>query len=262
MKTKMKPLRIVFLGTGTSQGVPVIACNCDVCKSNDLKDNRLRCSVLLETGEKNYVIDTGPDFRQQMLRANVQSLDAILYTHEHKDHVAGMDDVRAFNFKQKRDMEVYCDTNVEAALKREFYYVFSENRYPGIPAVNIHLIGKDAFRLDENLIQPIEVLHYELPVLGYRIGDFTYITDAKAVAEEERKKIRGTKILVINALRREEHISHFNLAQALEFIRDINPEHAYLTHISHLFGKHEDIERELPENVSVAYDGLELNIGG
>ncbi len=262
MKTDNKSLRITFLGTGTSQGVPVIACNCIVCASQNSKDKRLRCSVLLEIGEKNYVIDTGPDFRQQMLRANVQSLDAILYTHEHKDHVAGMDDVRAFNFKQKKDMEIFCDANVEDALKREFYYVFSENRYPGVPAVNINRIDKNAFEMDGNLIQPIEVLHYKMPVLGFRLGDFTYITDAKTVSEEERKKIRGTKILVVNALRREEHISHFNLEQALEFIRDINPERAYLTHISHLFGKHEEIERELPENVLVAYDGLELNIGG
>lgn len=253
-------LRVTFLGTGTSQGVPVIACDCKVCKSADSKDQRLRCSVLIEYGDKTFVIDTGPDFRQQMLRAGVQSLDAILYTHEHKDHIAGMDDVRAFNFKQKSDMEIYCDRNVEKALKREFYYVFEHNRYPGIPAVNLNLIDKDPFVLDGVPITPIEVVHYKLPVLGYRFDDFTYITDAKTVSAEERDKIRGSKILVINCLRREPHISHFNLEEALEFIEDIKPELTYLTHISHLFGTHEEIENELPPNVKVAYDGLQLNI--
>ncbi len=251
---------VEFLGTGTSQGVPVIACDCYVCSSKDLRDDRLRCSILIEFNGKNYVIDSGPDFRQQMLRANIQSLEALIFTHEHKDHVAGMDDVRAFNFKQKRDMEVYCNTSVEKALKREFYYVFEANKYPGVPSVNLNLINKEPFTINDMSVTPIEVMHYKMPVLGFRIGDFTYITDAKTVSEEEREKIRGTKVLVVNALRREEHISHFNLEQALDFIEDIGPEKAYLTHISHLFGTHEDIEKELPENVSVAFDGLRLEI--
>jgi len=257
--SKRNSFKVTFLGTGTSQGVPVIACNCQVCQSLDLRDKRLRCSILIEYAGKNYVIDSGPDFRQQMLRANVQSLEALLFTHEHKDHVAGMDDVRAFNFKQKRDMEVYCSDGVEAALRREFYYVFAANKYPGVPSVNLnHIDKRNSFTINEMKVVPVEVMHYKMPVLGFRIDDFTYITDAKTVIEEERAKIRGTKVLVVNALRHEEHLSHFNLEEALDFINDINPEIAYLTHISHLFGKHEDIESKLPDNVRVAYDGLEL----
>lgn len=238
----------------------MIACNCAVCSSNDLRDNRLRCSVLLSFEGKNYVIDTGPDFRQQMLRQKVQSLEAVLFTHEHKDHVAGMDDVRAFNFKQKKDMDVYCSRNVEKALRNEFHYVFDSSSYPGVPKVMLHLIDKEPFELGGMKVIPIEVLHYKLPVLGFRIGDFAYITDAKTVSQQEREKLKGTKILIVNALRREEHISHFNLKEALKFIEDIAPDQAYLTHISHLFGKHADIEAELPSNVRVAYDGLELNM--
>ncbi|XOV68344.1 MAG: MBL fold metallo-hydrolase [Fluviicola sp.] len=260
MSSNSKSFRVTFLGTGTSQGVPVIACNCDVCLSENPKDKRLRCSVLIEYQGKNYVIDSGPDFRQQMLRANVQSLEALIFTHEHKDHVAGMDDVRAFNFKQKKDMEIYCSEVVEKALRREFFYVFLANKYPGVPAVNLNRIGMEPFQVNDMKVVPIEVMHYKMPVHAFRIDDFTYITDAKTVAEEERSKIRGTKVLVVNALRREDHISHFNLEQALEFIKDINPEVAYLTHISHLFGKHDEIEKELPENVFVAYDGLRVDL--
>jgi len=259
--SEVNHFKVKFLGTGTSQGVPVIACNCEVCTSEDQRDNRFRCSILIEYDGKNYVVDSGPDFRQQMLRANVQSLEALLFTHEHKDHVAGMDDVRAFNFKQKRDMDIYCNEAVENALRREFYYVFEANKYPGVPAVKVHRINKAPFEINNMKVTPVEVLHYKMSVLGFRIGDFTYITDAKTVSETERAKIRGTKVLVVNALRREEHLSHFNLEQALEFIHDIQPEKAYLTHISHLFGKHENIEKELPENVFVGYDGLELQIG-
>lgn len=254
--------KVTFLGTGTSQGVPVIACDCDVCSSDNKKDKRLRSSILIEYFGKNYVIDTGPDFRQQMLREKVQTLDGVLYTHEHKDHLSGMDDVRAFNYKQKRDMEIYCDANVERALHREYYYVFTENKYPGVPSVNINLIDKNPFEIGGMKVTPVEVLHYKLPVLGFRIEDFTYITDAKTISQEEREKIRGTKVLVINALRREEHLSHFNLEEALAFIDDIKPEKAYLTHISHLFGKHRDIKKDLPENVKVAYDGLKLILNG
>lgn len=257
---KKKEFKVTFLGTGTSQGVPVIACGCHVCKSTDPKDNRLRSSILLTYDEKNYVIDTGPDFRQQMLRANVQELEAVLYTHEHKDHVAGMDDVRAFNFKQQRDMQMYCSEAVKEALHREFHYVFSSNRYPGVPLVNLHQMDGTPFVLGTMPIVPIQVLHYKMPVFGYRIHDFTYITDAKTVSDEERAKIRGTKILVINCLRKEPHISHFNLEEALAFIEDTQPEVTYLTHISHLFGTHEEILKELPSHVLVAFDGLELNV--
>ncbi len=255
-------MKITILGSGTSQGVPVIACDCEVCRSEDPKDKRLRSSILVSSGGENYVIDTGPDFRAQMLNHHVKSLRAVLFTHEHKDHVAGMDDVRAFNFAEKRDMEVYCSEAVEEALRREFYYVFSAKRYPGIPQVNLNRISKDeSFVAIGGLnVVPVEVMHYKMPVLGFRFGDFTYITDAKTVEECEREKIRGTKILVVNALRKEEHLSHFTLDEALAFIRDINPEKAYLTHISHLFGTHEEITKLLPENVFVAYDGLTIEL--
>lgn len=258
---EVKDIKVTFLGTGTSQGVPVIACGCQVCSSKDPKDKRLRSSVMITLNDENYVIDTGPDFRQQMLSNNVQTLRAILYTHEHKDHVAGMDDVRAFNFKEQRDMEIFCSERVEEALIREFYYVFESVKYPGVPVVNINRIYNEPFELPtEEVVTPIEAMHYKMPVFGFRIGDFTYITDAKTIAPEEREKIKGSKVLVVNALRIREHISHFNLEEALEFIKDVKPEKAYLTHISHLFDRHEEIEKMLPENVFVAYDGLTIDV--
>lgn len=253
-------MEVTILGTGTSQGVPVIACDCEVCLSSDPKDKRLRSSVMFTIDGQNYVIDTGPDFRQQMLRENVQTLSAVLFTHEHKDHVAGLDDVRAFNFKEKRDMEIYCSEEVETALRREFSYVFGNNTYPGIPKLNINRISKAPFRVNDLEILPVEVMHYKMPVLGFRIGDFSYITDAKTVSDEEKQKLEGTKILIVNALRLTEHISHFNLEQALEFIAEINPEKAYLTHVSHYLGKHKDVEELLPRNVHVAFDGMKIRI--
>ena len=257
----MSELEITFLGTGTSQGVPVIACDCPVCQSSDPKDKRTRSSIMFSVNGENYVVDTGPDFRAQMLRENVQSLRAILYTHEHKDHVAGMDDVRAFNYKEQRDMEIFCSERVEEALIREFYYVFESVKYPGVPSVNINRIENNAFTLPcGEEITPVEVMHYKMPVLGFRIKDFTYITDAKTVTESELEKVKGSKVLVVNALRKNEHISHFNLDEALAFIEKVKPEMAYLTHISHLFDSHEEIERELPKNVRVAYDGLKINL--
>lgn len=258
----MSKVTITILGSGTSQGVPVIACNCKVCTSISFKDKRLRCAVLINYNNENYVIDSGPDFRQQMLREKVETLSGVLFTHEHKDHLAGLDDVRAFNYIEKRDMQVYCTERVEEALRREFHYVFDGNGYPGIPKVNLNRIDKNRqISLSNGLnITPIEVMHYKLPVMGFRMGDFTYITDAKTVSEEERVKIKGCKVLIVNALRKEEHISHFNLEEALAFITEMKPEKAYLTHISHLFGKHEDIEMDLPSNVFVAYDGLKIEI--
>jgi phosphoribosyl 1,2-cyclic phosphate phosphodiesterase len=256
----MDVLKVTILGSGTSQGVPVIACDCHVCRSNDIKDNRLRCAILLNFKGKNYVIDAGPDFRAQMLRAKVKSLEGILLTHEHKDHIAGLDDVRAFNFKEQRDMEVYCSEAVEVALKREFHYVFSKERYPGIPSININLIENKAFKLSNLTVTPIQVLHYKMPVFGFRIGDFTYITDAKTISKEEIEKVKGTKILIVNALHQSKHLSHFNLEEALEFIEIIKPEKAYLTHISHLFGRHEEIQAMLPPNVFAAYDSMEINL--
>lgn len=254
-------MKLTFLGTGTSQGVPVIACDCGVCLSADIRDKRLRSSVLITINNINYLIDCGPDFRQQMLREEIQDIRAILFTHEHKDHIAGMDDVRAFNFKHQKDMDVYCDMNVQKALLREFPYVFSDNKYPGVPEVNIHQINSnESFNIDGNLFTPIEVMHYKLPVLGFRVNDLTYITDAKTISRKEIEKIKGTRVLVINALRISEHISHFNLKEALSFINEVKPEVAYLTHVSHLMGRSEDVEKKLPDQVILAYDGLQVDI--
>lgn len=253
-------MKVTILGSGTSQGVPVIACECAVCRSEDPRDKRLRSSVLIHVDGENFVIDSGPDFRQQMLRAEVKSLRAVLFTHEHKDHLAGLDDVRAFNFRENRDMEVFCTTAVEEALHREFHYIFSTERYPGIPNVHVNLIGNQPFKLPNGTpVIPVTVMHYKMPVLGFRFGDFTYITDAKTVSAAEKEKLKGTKILIVNALHQSPHISHFNLAEALEFIAEIGPETAYLTHISHLFGKHDNIQELLPPHVFPAYDGLEID---
>jgi phosphoribosyl 1,2-cyclic phosphate phosphodiesterase len=256
-----KGMKITFLGTGTSQGVPVIACSCRICSSSDLKDKRYRSSVLIEIDNKALVIDTGPDFRSQMLANHVQRLDAVLFTHEHKDHVAGLDDIRPFNFKQQAPISVYASDRVEQAIKREFHYIFAEKKYPGIPEITLHKIDLEPFTLFENIqIIPIEVKHYLMPVLGFRINNFTYITDAKTIAEKEIEKIKGTEVLVINALRIESHPAHFNLDEALQFIDIIKPKMAFLTHISHLFGTHKEIEQMLPKNVYVSYDGLQFDI--
>ncbi|MDB5008380.1 MAG: phnP [Mucilaginibacter sp.] len=253
-------MTITFLGTGTSQGVPVIACNCEVCTSADLRDKRLRTSILLEGEGKVIVIDSGPDFRYQMLRANVQRLDAIVFTHEHKDHIAGLDDIRAFNYRQKGPIDVYADWRVQDALKREFHYIFEDFKYPGIPQLSLHTIGADPFNIGNVHFIPIEVMHYKLPVLGFRINDFTYITDAKTVSETEKEKIKGSKILVVNALQKQTHISHFTLDEAITFAEEIGAEKTYFTHISHRLGKHEDISGQLPGNIDLAYDGLQLEI--
>jgi phosphoribosyl 1,2-cyclic phosphate phosphodiesterase len=252
-------MKITVLGSGTSQGVPVIACECHVCQSLDQKDKRLRSSILIEQNGFTYCIDSGPDFRQQMLRHNVKNLHGILYTHEHKDHIAGMDDVRAFNYRQNAPMDIYCTIEVEEALRREFYYVFLKDSYPGIPKINLHRITEKSFVLPGEIhVQPIEVLHYKMPVKAFRFSDFTYITDAKYISDSEKEKIKGTKILIVNALRIEEHLSHFNLDEALAFIEEIAPDRAFLTHVSHLFGTHNEINERLPDNVFTAYDGMEF----
>lgn len=253
-------MKVTFLGTGTSQGIPVIACNCEVCLSEDKKDNRLRTSVLIETDNQTFVIDTGPDFRQQMLRENVQKIDAVLFTHEHKDHIAGLDDIRAFNFKQKKDMEIYASDNVIKALHREFYYVFETNKYPGVPQLHVNKIDTNKFKVNNIEVIPVEVMHYKMQVFGFRINNFAYITDAKTISEEELKKLNNLDVLVLNALRKTEHISHLNLSEAIEWANTIKPKKTYLTHISHLMGKHQDVSAELPENIEIAFDGLQLNV--
>lgn len=251
---------VKFLGTGTSQGVPVIACNCEVCQSIDFKDKRLRSSVYVEIDGKHLVIDTGPDFRQQMLRERINRLDAILFTHEHKDHTAGLDDVRAFNFAHDMDMPLYAEQRVHDQLKVEFAYAFAEKKYPGVPRLTQHPIDESPFLIGELMIEPIRAKHYKLPVLGFRIKDFVYVTDANFIDDENLEKMKNAKVLVLNALRLTEHISHFNIYEALEIVQKVHPEKAYFTHISHLLGRHGEIEKGLPEHVFLAYDGLSLDV--
>lgn len=254
-------IEVTFLGTATSQGIPVIACNCEVCRSIDFRDKRLRTSVHIKVDDKSFVIDSGPDFRQQILRERIDSLTALIMTHEHKDHIAGMDDIRAFNYKEGgKNLRVFARENVMTALKREFSYAFTEEKYPGVPLIELNEIKNQGFSIDGVSFLPVEVMHYKLPVFGFRVGDFTYITDANFISEYEKEKIKGSKVLVVNALRREEHISHYNLAQALELIEEVKPERAYLTHLSHQMGLHRIVEKELPENVKIAYDGLKVKV--
>lgn len=251
-------MKITFLGTGTSQGIPVITCNCVVCKSEDDKNKRLRVSVLVETDDKTIVIDSGPDFRYQMLRAKVKDLDAILYTHEHKDHVAGLDDIRPFNYLLRKNIDIYATERVQQALKKEFSYIFAEAHYPGLPQIDMHTIDTDVFNVGKTPVVPLEIMHYKLPILGFRINDFVYITDAKTVSEETVAKIKGVKMLVVNALQKENHISHFTLDEAIAFAELVGAETTYFTHISHNMGLHEAVEKELPNNIKMAYDGLTL----
>ncbi|MCU0379165.1 MAG: MBL fold metallo-hydrolase [Bacteroidales bacterium] len=252
-------MKITFLGTGTSQGVPVIACECVTCLSDDSHDKRLRASLLVETASNTIVIDAGPDFRQQMLMAGVKKLDAILLTHEHKDHIAGMDDLRAFNYKSQAAIDIYAEERVQNAVKKEYEYVFAENRYPGVPKMELHTIAGNSIEVNGDMIIPLRIFHYRLPILGFRIGDVAYITDANYIPEDTREKIIGVKYLVINALRKEKHISHFSLGEALTLVEQISPRKAYITHIGHQMGKHADVNRELPVNVTLAWDGLEVN---
>jgi phosphoribosyl 1,2-cyclic phosphate phosphodiesterase len=254
-------LNVTFLGTGTSQGIPVIGSNHPVCKSNNPKDKRLRVSVLLRWDEFCYVIDCGPDFRQQMLRENVSKVDGILLTHEHSDHTAGLDDIRPFNFKQG-NMPFYTHKRVFKSLHERFAYIFETvNKYPGAPSVAEIEIDKDTpFKIGGKKVISIEAYHDTLPVLGFRVDDFTYLTDVKTIADEEIEKVKGTKVLVINALREDPHYSHFNISEALDFVEKIKPEKTYFTHISHLMGFHEEVEKRLPKNVHLAFDTLTITI--
>jgi phosphoribosyl 1,2-cyclic phosphate phosphodiesterase len=251
-------VKITFLGTGTSQGVPVIACDCMTCLSVDLHDKRLRTSLLLETEETTLLFDAGPDFRQQMLRDHVRKLDSIILTHEHKDHISGLDDVRAFNYKSQDAIDIYAEERVQKAIKREYSYVFSEFQYPGIPKMRLNAIPEHGFTIKEIKIIPVRVFHYHLPVYGFRIGNFAYITDANYIPEESKEKLFGVKYLVINALRKEKHISHFSLREAIDFIKEISPKKAFITHISHQMGYHAEVSKELPSGIMLAYDGMSL----
>ncbi|NUM32364.1 MAG: MBL fold metallo-hydrolase [Bacteroidetes bacterium] len=253
-------MKVTFLGTGTSQGVPIIGCTCNVCKSNNNKDNRLRSSVYIETGGKFFVIDTGPDFRQQLLREKILKLDAVIFTHSHKDHICGFDDIRAFNYINKKPVEVYLEEYVLNAIKRDFFYIFDEFKYPGVPEANFHIIKNEGFFIEGIKIIPIRVHHYKMPVLGFRIGNFSYITDANSISRNEIEKIKNSEVLVINALRKESHISHFSLNEAIEMAKTINANQTYITHISHQMGLHNEVNAELPSNIKLAWDGLKIEI--
>jgi len=249
-------VKITFLGTGTSQGVPVIACECNTCLSADSRDKRLRTSVLLESEGTVLLFDAGPDFRQQMLRENVIKLDSIILTHEHKDHISGMDDVRAFNYKSQDAIDIYAEERVQNVVRKEFSYVFAEKQYPGIPKMRLNNLEGHTINIKGIDVTPIRVFHYHLPVYGFRVGNFAYITDANYIPEESKEKLFGVKYLIINALRKEKHISHFSLREAIDFIREISPKKAYITHISHQMGLYADVSKEMPPEIMLAYDGL------
>ena len=258
----MNQIKLTFLGTGTSQGVPVIACPCAVCTSNDPCDKRLRCSVLIQVDGKNIVVDSGPDFRQQMLRAGIKRLDAILFTHGHKDHTAGLDDVRAYNYVLQSPMDIYAEERVQDVLHQEFAYIFAETKYPGVPELDIYTIDEKPFTIDKTNVIPIRAMHMYLPILGFRIGRLAYLTDVNYISENEIDKLRGLDCFVVNGLRKEPHISHFTLQEALTLIDVVKPSRAYITHISHQMGLHQQVQAELPPNVFLAYDEMEIMVNG
>ncbi len=253
-------MKVTFLGTGTSQGVPVIGCDCEVCQSLDYRDKRLRSSVLVDAGDQTFVIDTGPDFRQQMLRERTQKLDFVLFTHSHKDHTAGLDDVRAFNFKQRADMPLYGAAEVLKHLESDFYYAFLEKKYPGAPNLQLNEIDDVPFTVNGINITPLPVTHLRMPVLGFRVGNFSYITDANFIPDRTFERLKGTEVLVLNALQIEDHISHFNLPQAIQIAEKVGAAKTYFTHISHKLGLHKTVTENLPVNVELAYDGLVVTL--
>jgi phosphoribosyl 1,2-cyclic phosphate phosphodiesterase len=253
-------LRLTFLGTGTSQGVPVIGCQCKVCNSDDFHDKRLRTSALITTAEGHIVIDAGPDFRQQMLTHRIGELQAILLTHEHVDHIFGLDDIRAFNWLQRKPTDIYAEKRVQQAIRRIFDYVFARWKYPGIPQMDLHNIKSRPFRVGSLEFIPLRCYHHKLPVLGFRTGKLTYLTDVNSIPDREMEKMMGTKVLVVNALRHERHISHYNLEEALQLVEKVRPDKTYITHISHAMGLHREVEQTLPAGVCLAYDGLTVDI--
>lgn len=253
-------MKVTFLGTGTSQGVPVIGCTCAVCNSLDFRDKRLRTSIYFSVDGTSLVIDTGPDFRHQMLREGITQLDGVLFTHAHRDHTAGLDDVRAFNFLQQQSMPIYGSIETLNQIKSDFAYIFGPKNYPGLPQVTLHTITEEPFQFKNLNITPLPVLHFKLPVYGFRIGNFSYITDAKTIPDSTLQRLEGTEVLVLNALQREEHISHLNLGEALNMVDKIKPKTTYFTHISHKLGLHSSLEKELPDNVHLAFDGLTLSL--
>lgn len=254
-------MKVTFLGTGTSQGVPVIGCNCEVCRSLDYRDKRFRTAAHIQVDGQSFVIDTGPDFRQQMLRENITHLDAVIFTHAHRDHTAGLDDVRSYNFLQKMDMPVYGTQPVLNQLRTEYAYAFAKVVYPGIPRIQLNEISDETFMINGVNITPLPVKHMNLPVLGYRINNFCYITDANYIPDETLEKMKGTEVLVLNALQKEKHVSHFNIEEAIEQVEKIKPARTYFTHISHRLGLHADISSELPDGIKLAYDGLQVEVG-
>lgn len=256
----MANMKITFLGTGTSQGVPVVGCQCEVCQSDETKNKRLRASVMLEIGETRFTIDAGPDFRYQMLREDVRDLDGILITHCHKDHIAGLDDVRAFNFLLKKNMKVYATERDQRAIKQEFSYAFGENLYPGVPRFDLLTIDETPFYINDVEVIPLKALHLKMEVTGFRIGDFAYITDTNYIPLETLAAISDCKVVVLNAVRRKPHPSHYSLSEAVRVLEFVRPEKAFITHISHLMGKHDDVSKELPDFISLAYDGLVLKM--
>ena len=253
-------ITVTILGSGTSSGVPMIACNCEVCISSNSKDKRLRSSIMVETASTRIIIDTTPDFRTQMLREDVKKIDAVLFTHSHKDHVAGLDDIRAFNYFQKKPIDIFATVATQAALKKEFSYVFEEHKYPGIPDVVLHDIQEDDFKIGDISITPISVLHMRMPVLGFRIGDFVYITDANYISAFEKEKITGAKVILLNALRKEMHVSHFSLEEACALADECHIDQAYFTHISHQLGKHTVVNNSLPANRQLGFDGMRIKL--
>lgn len=253
-------MKVTFLGTGTSQGVPIIACKCQVCTSNNLKDRRLRSSILVQYNGNNIVIDTGPDFRQQMLNCDISTCEAILFTHAHRDHLSGLDDIRAFNFAMQKPIDIYCEIQVDKAIRKEFFYAFEEPKYPGVPEMEMHTITENPFELFGKTIVPIRVWHHKMPVMGFKIDNFVYITDANKIDDEVKQKIKNCDVLVLNALRLEPHISHFTLAQAIDLCKELTPKKAYFTHISHQLGLHEMVNNQLPPNIHLAYDGLVIDL--